>query len=126
MEKRRLAVFWPKLKRFPLWAFALYQRDTVRLELPPGRAKAFYSIIVLSTLIGIALGFTPLDPIKALYWSAVINGVISVPIMAVMMLMASNPKVMGRFVVSPRLRWLGWLATAVMAAAVAAMFATLG
>ena len=116
----------PVLAGSAAYAMAGAFQWTEGLELPPGRAKAFYSIIVLSTLIGIALGFTPLDPIKALYWSAVINGVISVPIMAVMMLMASNPKVMGRFVVSPRLRWLGWLATAVMAAAVAAMFATLG
>ena len=66
------------------------------------------------------------DPIKALYWSAVINGVISVPIMAVMMLMATRTDVMGRFVVTRRLKWLGWLATLAMAVAVAAMFMTLG
>ena len=95
------------------------------LELPPSRAKGFYSIIVLSTVIGMALGFTSIDPIKALFWSAVMNGVIAVPIMAVMMLMASNRAVMGRFVVSRRLRWLGWASTGLMAAAVAAMLATL-
>ena len=72
-----------------------------------------------------ALGFTPVDPIKALYWSAVINGVISVPIMAVMMLMAARTDVMGRFVVTRRLKWLGWLATLAMAVAVVAMFMTL-
>ena len=72
-----------------------------------------------------ALCFAPIDPIEALYWSAVINGVISVPIMAVLMLMAARTDVMGRFVVTRRLKWLGWMATAVMAAAVAAMFATL-
>jgi Mn2+/Fe2+ NRAMP family transporter len=75
--------------------------------------------------VGVALGFTALDPIKALYWSAVVNGVISVPIMAVMMLMAANAKVMGRFVVTRRLKWLGWMATGAMAVAVIAMFATL-
>ena len=95
------------------------------LELAPSRAKGFYSIIALSTAIGIAMGFTPLDPIKSLYWSAVINGVIAVPIMAVMMLMASNREVMGQFVVSPRLSRLGWVSTGMMAVAVIAMFATL-
>jgi Mn2+/Fe2+ NRAMP family transporter len=62
------------------------------------------------------------DSIKALIWSAIANGVVSVPIMAVMMIMAGAPAIMGPFVVSRRLKLLGWLATAVMAAAVAAMF----
>lgn len=88
-------------------------------------AKGFYGIIAVSTLVGVALGFTPIDPIKALYWSAVINGVISVPIMGVMMVMGSNSNVMGRFVVTRKLKWLGWLATAAMALAVVAMFLTL-
>ena len=72
------------------------------------------------------LGFAPIDPIKALYWSAVINGVISVPIMLIMMLMASRKDVMGPFVISIRLKWLGWLATFAMGGAVIAMFATFG
>lgn len=92
------------------------------LELKLVVAKRFYGIIAISTLIGVGLCFTPIDPIKALYWSAVINGVISVPIMAVMMLMAARPDIMGRFVISPRLKLLGWVCTAVMAIAVAAMF----
>ena len=71
------------------------------------------------------LDFTPLDPIKALFWSAVINGVIAVPIMAVMMMMAVRPEVMGSFVITRRLKFLGWLATGVMCAAVIAMFSTL-
>ena len=96
------------------------------LELKPLLAKRFYSIIVVSTLIGIGLGFAPIDPIKALYWSAVINGVISVPIMLIMMLMASRTAVMGAFVISKKLKWLGWLATLIMAVAVVAMFATFG
>lgn len=96
------------------------------LELPPSRAKGFYTIIAVSTLIGIAIGFLPVDPIKALFWSAVINGVISVPIMGVMLLMAADRKVMGRFVMSTRLRWLGWITAALMGVAVAVMFATLG
>jgi NRAMP (natural resistance-associated macrophage protein)-like metal ion transporter len=87
-------------------------------------AQGFYAIVALATIGGIALTFSPMDPIKALFWSAVINGVISVPVLVVMMLLASNKKVMGRFVASPRLKFFGWLATAIMAAAVAAMFAT--
>jgi NRAMP (natural resistance-associated macrophage protein)-like metal ion transporter len=96
------------------------------LELKPLLAKRFYSIIAISTLIGIMLGFTPIDPIKALYWSAVVNGVISVPIMVVMMLMGTRTDIMGRFVITKRLKIIGWLATMVMALAVAAMFATFG
>ncbi|MCU6432752.1 divalent metal cation transporter [Undibacterium sp. Jales W-56] len=95
------------------------------LERTPMRAKRFYGIIAVSTLIGIALGFSKIDPIKALYWSAVINGVISVPIMVVMMLMAVKPEIMGQFVVTTRLKVLGWLATLMMAAAVFAMLWTL-
>src|SRR5450631_1717099 len=86
-------------------------------------ARGFYAIVAVATLGGIALTFSPIDPIKALFWSAVINGVISVPVLVVMMLLAANPKVMGKFVASPRLKFVGWLATAVMAAAVCAMFA---
>jgi Mn2+/Fe2+ NRAMP family transporter len=94
------------------------------LERAPMKAQHFYGTIAASTLIGIVLGFTSIDPIKALYWSAVINGVISVPIMAVMMLIASRPNIMGQFVISARLKILGWLATLMMAAAVCAMFWT--
>ena len=88
------------------------------------RAKQFYGVIAISTVIGIALGFTSIDPIKALYWSAVINGVISVPIMVVMMLMAAHPEIMGKFVITPGQRVMGWLATLMMAAAVTAMLLT--
>lgn len=95
------------------------------LERTPMQAKQFYGVIAVSTLIGIALGFTSIDPIKALYWSAVINGVISVPIMVVMMMMAVRPEIMGQFVISTRLKIMGWLATLIMAAAVAAMLWTL-
>jgi NRAMP (natural resistance-associated macrophage protein)-like metal ion transporter len=84
-------------------------------------AKGFYAIIIIATLGGTLLDFTNIDPIKALLWSAVANGVISVPIMAVMMWMGSSPRVMGEFVISLRHKVFGWAATAVMAAAVAAM-----
>jgi NRAMP (natural resistance-associated macrophage protein)-like metal ion transporter len=87
-------------------------------------AKEFYAIIAFATLGGVVLDFTPIDPIKALFWSAVINGVIAVPIMAVMMLMATRSDVMGAFVIKRRLKWLGWLATAAMALVVATMLVT--
>jgi NRAMP (natural resistance-associated macrophage protein)-like metal ion transporter len=88
-------------------------------------ARGFYGILTAATLIGVALNFAGIDPVKALIWSAVINGVISVPIMAVMMLMAARPDIMGPFTVRRRLKFLGWLATVVMALAVTAMLATL-
>jgi len=70
------------------------------------------------------LNFTPLNPIRALYWSAVINGVVAVPVLALMMWLAATPKVMGDFVVTGWLKGFGWLATLVMALAVVAMIAT--
>ncbi|HTR59471.1 MAG TPA: divalent metal cation transporter [Casimicrobiaceae bacterium] len=94
------------------------------LDLKLLEAREFYTIIALATLGGVALDFSPIDPIRALFWSAVVNGVIAVPIMVVMMLLADDAKVMGRFTVTRRLKALGWLATGTMAAAVAAMFAT--
>jgi Mn2+/Fe2+ NRAMP family transporter len=92
------------------------------LDRKPREARGFYAIVALATLGGTALTFSPIDPIRALFWSAVINGVISIPVLIVMMLLAGNAKVMGKFVSSPRLKFVGWLATAVMAAAVCAMF----
>ena len=92
------------------------------LDLKLLEAREFYAIIAFATLGGVLLDFTPIDPIKALFWSAVINGVIAVPIMVVMMLLADDPKVMGAFTVTRRLKALGWLATWTMAAAVVAMF----
>ena len=92
------------------------------LDRKPREARGFYAIVALATLGGTALTFSPIDPIRALFWSAVINGVISVPVLIVMMLLAGNAEVMGKFVSSPRLKFVGWLATAVMAAAVCAMF----
>jgi NRAMP (natural resistance-associated macrophage protein)-like metal ion transporter len=91
------------------WRVGLAQR--------PGRARAFYGTIAVATCIGAGLNFTPLDPIKALFWSAVINGVAAVPIMVMIMLMASRRRVMDQFTLTPWLTTLGWLASAVMAAA---------
>jgi NRAMP (natural resistance-associated macrophage protein)-like metal ion transporter len=92
------------------------------LDRKPMEAIEFYLIICLATLGGILLDFTPINPIKGLFWSAVINGIIAIPIMAMMMLMAVRPEVMGSFVIKHNLKLLGWAATALMAATVAAMF----
>jgi NRAMP (natural resistance-associated macrophage protein)-like metal ion transporter len=89
----------------------------------PKEAKAFYGTIAAATLAGVVLNLSPIDPIQALYWSAVVNGVVAVPIMAVMMLMASNPKVMGQFTIGQPLKAFGWLSTAVMALAATGMIA---
>jgi Mn2+/Fe2+ NRAMP family transporter len=70
------------------------------------------------------LNFTPINPIRALYWTAVINGVVAVPVMSIMMLLTHRKEVMGRFTVVGPLRWLGWLATALMGVTVAAMAIT--
>ena len=104
-------------------AFALAETFRWRrgLDLTPLRGARFYGVIAASTLVGVALGFSHIDPIKALYWAAVVNGIISAPIMAVMMFMSANPKVMGEFVIGTRLKVLGWAATAVMAVAVGFM-----
>lgn len=95
------------------------------LETQPRLALPFYGIIVLATLTGLALGFTSIDPIKALYWSAVINGVTSVPMMVLIMTLSADSRVMGEFTICGTLRIVGWLATLVMAVAALAMF-TLG
>lgn len=86
-------------------------------------ARGFFTVIGLGTLVGTVVGFTPLDPIKALIWSAVVNGVIAVPIMVVMMRLGTRRDILGEYTLSRRHQVLGWFATAVMAAAVVAMFA---
>ena len=95
------------------------------LDLKASEGRGFYGLIAIATLGGVILDFTPTDPMKELFWSAVINGVIAVPIMVVLMLLEGQERVMGQFVIRRRLRHLGWLATATMAVAVIAMFVTI-
>ena len=95
------------------------------LDLKVQQARKFYGIIVLATLGGMLLDYAPIDPIEALVLSAQINGVIAVPVMAIMMLLAQNRKIMGKYTLSLRHRVLGWGGVGIMAAAVIAMFATL-
>ena len=87
------------------------------------KAKAFYATIAVSTMAGAGLNFTALDPVKALYWSSVVNGVVAAPVMAVVMLVACDGRVMGRLALPAPLRVAGWAATAIMAAASVAFFA---
>ena len=87
-------------------------------------ARGFYLIIIAATGIGTLMGYFEVDPIKALVWSAIVNGVISVPIMAAMMLVGQSEKLMGQYTISASHRFLGWGATLVMGVAVLVMFAT--
>jgi NRAMP (natural resistance-associated macrophage protein)-like metal ion transporter len=100
-------------------------RGSLALRLDHGEGRGFYGVIAAATIGGVVLCFTPTDPVKELFWSAVVNGVIAVPIMAVMMLLAGRRDTMGDHVIGRRLRWLGWAATGVMAATVAAMLFSL-
>jgi Mn2+/Fe2+ NRAMP family transporter len=97
----------------------------IGLERPLREAKRFYGVITASIVLGLGMEFSPLDPIKALVWSAVVNGVIVVPIMVAVMIVASHREQMKSFVATPLQKLFGWLATAVMAVAAIAMFATM-
>jgi Mn2+/Fe2+ NRAMP family transporter len=87
-------------------------------------ARGFYLIIVAATGIGTVMGFLEVDPLKALVWSAIVNGVISVPIMAALMWIGQSRRLMGDYIISRRHRFFGWSATAVMGIAVVFMLAT--
>jgi len=114
----------PVLAGSAAYALGESRRWPVGLARQPKHAKAFYGAIVIATLVGTSICFSPLDPIKALFWSAVLNGLVAAPVMAMMMLTASNQRVMGEFAVSGALRVTGWIATAAMAAASAGMILT--
>ncbi|HEY4127522.1 MAG TPA: divalent metal cation transporter [Gammaproteobacteria bacterium] len=92
------------------------------LEREPAEAKGFYIVIVVSVLVGFAIQFSPISPMKALFWSAVINGVVAVPLIAVVVILASSKAVMGKFVAAWWVTALGWLTTALMGAAALWMF----
>jgi hypothetical protein len=87
------------------------------LELQPLRARGFYAVIAAATLMGAALGFSTIDPIKMLFWAAVLNGFVAVPVMIAMMIMASRESLMGQFKIGPAIRIAGWASTLLMAAA---------
>ncbi|MEM5403186.1 Nramp family divalent metal transporter [Paraburkholderia unamae] len=101
-------------------AGALRWRNSLSLHLT--LAREFYSVIVVAILGGVAITFCHLDPVKALYWSAVVNGLAAVPVMIVVNLMGTSHRVMGEFAISGILKIGGWTATAVMAVAAIGMF----
>ena len=92
------------------------------LERTTGNAPRFYGVIAVSVLLGLGLQYSPISPMKALFWSAVINGVVAVPLMVVITLLASKKSVMGAYTASRPIRALGWLATGIMGVAAACMF----
>lgn len=116
----------PMLAGSAAYALAEERRWPAGLALPPRRARGFYGCAVLAMLAGVALNALGLDPVRALIWSAMANGLVSVPVLAMMLLLAAKPDVMGRLVLSPLLALSGWIATAVMAAASFGLLATLG
>jgi Mn2+/Fe2+ NRAMP family transporter len=93
----------------------------IGLSRQPTKAVGFYATLTAAAVLGVAITLSPIDPIKALYWTAVINGVVAVPVMTVMMLMTAQPRIMGKFTISGWLRALGWASTLAMAACVVGM-----
>ncbi len=91
------------------------------LEVKARDARGFYGVIATATLVGMALDFSPINPIKALFWSAVINGVVAVPLVVLVVLLASRKSVMGEFTASRTLVGLGWITAGVMALAAVGM-----
>lgn len=92
----------------------------------PRHARKFYGFIAASTLVGVAIGIADVNPISALFWTAVINGVIAPPLLVVVMLVSNNEQVMGRRTNGPWTNIIGWLAAAIMFAAAIGMFFTWG
>ncbi|MGB0061822.1 NRAMP family divalent metal transporter [Candidatus Binatus sp.] len=115
----------PVLAGSSAYALAEALKLPIGLERKLQRAKGFYAILAVATLIGVALNFTAINPIKALFWSAVINGLAAVPIMIVMMLMTTNKKITGQVRLPTLQKVIGWIATGVMFAVAAGMIATL-
>lgn len=114
----------PVLSGSAAYALGEAMQWPVGLDREPRKAKAFYATIAIATLLGIALNMTAINPISALFWSAVINGVVAVPVMAIMMLIARNAKIMRRFRLGTTLTVVGWIATGVMAVAAVGMAVT--
>ena len=118
----------PVLAGSAAYALAEVRQWPAGLARLPRQARAFYAATALPTCLGGLVNLTPIDPVRALFWSTVINGVVAVPVMASMVLLSRRTVVMGQFTLVHGLAAMGWLATLVMAAAAAAagMFATFG
>jgi Mn2+/Fe2+ NRAMP family transporter len=116
----------PVLAGSAAYAVGEAMRWPAGLARKPKEAKAFYGVVAVAILVGVAMNFsTAISPFKALFWSAVINGVVAVPVMAMMMLMTRREEIMGTLMLPRWLRLLGWLATLVMAVTAAGLFLTM-
>jgi Mn2+/Fe2+ NRAMP family transporter len=112
----------PVLAGSAAYAFAEAMGWRSGLERKASDARGFYGVIAVSVLAGLLIQYSPIRPMKALFWSAVINGVVAVPLMVVIILLASRRSVMGAFTSSRPIVILGWISTAVMGLAAALMF----
>ena len=104
----------PVLAGSAAYAIGEGRKWPVGLARKPKEAIAFYTVLAVSVALAVALNFMPIDPIKALFWSAVVNGVLAAPVMAILMILVRREDVMGDLVVRGWLYWLGWAATAAM------------
>ena len=95
------------------------------LDAQPTKARLFYGTIAVTTMLGVSLQYVGIDPVRALYWAAVVNGVLAAPLMVMMMLIVRNPRAMGRLTLGPRATITGWFATLLMAGATIIFFAAL-
>ena len=111
----------PVLAGSAAYAVAEGFRWPIGLGLPLAEARGFYSILTAATVLGVVIDLTGVDSIRILVWAAIVNGVVAVPIMVILMVLGTDERVMHEFVTRRRLKWLGWLATGIMAASVAAM-----
>jgi NRAMP (natural resistance-associated macrophage protein)-like metal ion transporter len=114
----------PVLAASAAYAIAEGCKWRTSLERQPREAPGFYAVICVATLIGLVINFLHMDPVKALVWAAVLNGIVAAPLMVVIMLMASSRRVMGKFELPRYLLWTGWLATGVMGCVCAGVFST--
>ena len=114
----------PVLAGSAAYALAEALKWPIGLDRKLHRAKGFYGILSIATVLGVTMNFTSIDPMKALFWSAVINGVVAIPIMLIMMLMTANPKVTGTLALPLPQKVIGWIATIVMLMVAAGMIAT--
>ena len=108
-------------------AYAVAEAEGWRgsLEDTPRIARRFYAVVAVSMLVGLILNFVGLNAVAMLFWSAVVNGALAAPLIVLVVLLTSDPTVMGKRVNSPLLRWLGWATAVIMTAATVGMFITL-
>jgi Mn2+/Fe2+ NRAMP family transporter len=104
----------PVLAGSGAYALAEAMGWTWGLERKATDARGFYGVIAVSVLAGLVIQYSPISPMKALFWSAVINGVVAVPLMAVIILLVSKKSVMGKFTANRVIIILGWITTVIM------------